>query len=94
VAECGALQKFLIDAGLSIVDKPQLPELVATLEFSDKPNSSRTLVTSRATIKLRQGNSEMVEQPQGVGRDAESAHVKAISKLHATRVINTFASGK
>ena len=94
VAECGALQKFLIDAGLSIVDKPQLPELVATLEFSDKPNSSRTLVTSRATIKLRQGNSEMVEQPQGVGRDAESAHVKAISKLPATRVINTFASGK
>lgn len=94
VAECGALQKFLIDAGLSIVDKPQLPELVATLEFSDKPNSSRTLVTSRATIKLRQGNSEMVEQPQGVGREAESAHVKAISKLPATRVINTFASGK
>ena len=94
VAECGALQKFLIDVGLSIVDKPQLPELVATLEFSDKPNSSRTLVTSRATIKLRQGNSEMVEQPQGVGRDAESAHVKAISKLPATRVINTFASGK
>ena len=88
------MQKFLIDAGLSIVDKPQLPELVATLEFSDKPNSSRTLVTSRATIKLRQGNSEMVEQPQGVGRDAESAHVKAISKLPATRVINTFASGK
>ena len=88
--ECGALKKFLSDAGISVVDKKGLPELAATLEFSDKANSSRTLTTSRATITLRHGNVEMVEQPQGVGRDDEQAHVKAIGKLPATRIAETF----
>ena len=85
-AECGALQKFLTDAGISIADRAGLPELVATLEFSDKVNSSRSLYTSRATIKLRSGDIEVVEQPQGVGRDEESAHVKAISKMSISRI--------
>ena len=87
-AECGALQKFLTDAGLSIVDRAGLPEISASLEFSDKMNSSRSLCTSRATIKLRYGENELVEQPQGVGRDAEAAHVKAVSKLSASQIVD------
>ena len=94
VAECGALQKFLMDAGLSIADKAGLPELSVTLEFSDKDNSSKTLTTSRATVKFSCADKELVDQPQGVGRDAETAHVKAISKLSASRILETFASGK
>ena len=94
VAECGALQKFLMDAGLSIADKAGLPELSVTLEFSDKDNSSKTLTTSRATVKFSCADKELVDQPQGVGRDAEAAHVKAISKLSASRILETFASNK
>jgi hypothetical protein len=90
VAECGALQKFLADAGLTIADRADLPELSATLEFNDKPNSSKTLFTSRATIKLKHGDVELVDQPQGVGRDAESSHVKAISKLSASSIVEKF----
>ena len=92
VAECGALQKFLSDAGLTIADKAELPELTATLEFSDKPNSSKTLYNSRATIKLKHGDKEYVEQPGGVGRDAEAAHVKAISKLTASSIVEMFTA--
>lgn len=92
VAECGALQKFLMDAGLSIADKAGLPELSVTLEFSDKDNSSKTLTTSRATVKFSYADKELVDQPQGVGRDAEAAHVKAISKLSASRILETFAT--
>ena len=94
VAECGALQKFLMDAGLSIADKAGLPELSVTLEFSDKDNSSKTLTTSRATVKFSCADKELVDQPQGVGRDAEAAHVKAISKLSASRILEMFATGK
>jgi hypothetical protein len=94
VAECGALQKFLMDAGLSIADKAGLPELSVTLEFSDKDNSSKTLTTSRATVKFSCADKELVDQPQGVGRDAEAAHVKAISKLSASRILSTFAPEK
>lgn len=93
-AECGALQKFLMDAGLTIADQAGLPELSATLESSDKVNSAKTLTTSRMTVKLSCASKELVEQPQGVGRDAETAHVKAISKLSASRVLETFAAGK
>ena len=93
-AECGALQKFLTDAGLSIADKAGIPELSVTLEFSDKDNSSKTLTTSRATVKFSCADKELVDQPQGVGRDAEAAHVKAISKLSASRILETFAAGK
>ena len=92
VAECGALQKFLSDAGLTIADRSELPELSATLEFSDKPNSAKTLYTSRATIKLKHGDVELVEQPQGVGRDAEAAHVKAITKLSASGIVEKFGT--
>jgi hypothetical protein len=88
--DCGALQKFLGEAGIAIVDKNGLPELSAKLDFSDKANSSKTLTTSRATITLRHGDVEMVEQPQGVGRDNDQAHAKAIAKLPATRVAETF----
>ena len=94
VAECGALQKFLMDAGLSITDKAGLPELSVTLEFSDKDNSSKTLTTSRATVKFSCADKELVDQPQGVGRDAETAHVKAISKLSASKILEIFATGK
>ena len=94
VAECGALQKFLMDAGLSIADKAGLPELSVTLEFSDKDNSSKTLTTSRATVKFSCADKELVDQPQGVGRDAEAAHVKAIFKLSASKILETFATGK
>ena len=93
-AECGALQKFLTDAGLSIADKAGIPELSVTLEFSDKDNSSKTLTTSRATVKFSCADKELVDQPQGVGRDAEAAHVKAISKLSASRIQEMFATGK
>ncbi|MBR2470521.1 MAG: hypothetical protein IKB43_10330 [Fibrobacter sp.] len=92
--ECGALQKFLTDAGLTIADQAGLPELSVTLEFSDKDNSAKTLTTSRATVKFSCASKELVEQPQGVGRDAETAHVKAISKLSAFKILGTFASEK
>ena len=94
VAECGALQKILTDAGLTIADQAGIPELSVTLEFSDKDNSSKTLTTSRATVKFSCADKELVDQPQGVGRDAEAAHVKAISKLSASRILETFATGK
>ena len=93
-AECGALQKFLTDAGLTIADQAGLPELSVTLEFSDKDNSAKTLTTSRATVKFSCANNELVELPQGVGRDAETAHVKAISKLSASKILEIFATGK
>ena len=93
-AECGTLQKFLTDAGLTIADQAGLPELSVTLEFSDKDNSAKTLTTSRATVKFSCASKELVEQPQGVGRDAETAHVKAISKLSASKVLEAFATGK
>lgn len=91
VVECGALQKFLTDAGLSVSNNVGLPEIEANLSFSDKPNSSRTLFTSRATISLKHGTTELLEQPQGVGKDEESAHVKAITKLPANKVLEAFA---
>ena len=90
-AECGSVQKFLNDAGIAIVDQQGLDELVVKLEFSDKPNSQKTLWTSRATITLKLGDTEIVEQPQGVGRDSEQAHVKAIAKLSASRIAESFA---
>lgn len=88
--DCGALQKFLGEAGFSIADKKGLPELSAKLEFSDKANSANTLTTSRATVTLRHGDTELVEQSQGVGRDSDQAHAKAIAKLPATRIAETF----
>lgn len=91
VAECGALQSFLSDAGLSVSITEGLPEINATMSFSDKPNSSRTLFTSRATISLKHGTNELLEQPQGVGKDEESAHLKAITKLSANKVLDAFA---
>ena len=86
VAECGALQKFLTDAGISIANVSNLPEISAAFDFSDKPNSSRTLYTSRATIRLKLNSKELVLQPQGVGRDAEAAHVKAISNIPVSQI--------
>ncbi len=91
IVECGALQKFLTDAGLNISNNEGLPELNANLNFSDKPNTAKTLFTSRATIVLKYGNTELVEQPQGVGKDEESAHIKAVAKLTANKLLETFA---
>jgi len=92
IAECGAVQKFLSEAGLNVSSEYGLPELDAVLTFSDKPNSAKTLYTSRGTIAIRYGSTEMVEQVQGVGKDPESAHIKAVSKLPATKILNTFAT--
>lgn len=92
IAECSAVQKFLGDAGLDVSSEYGLPELDAVLTFTDKPNSAKTLYTSRATIAIRYGSTELIEQVQGVGKDAESAHIKAISKLPATKILNTFAT--
>lgn len=91
VVECGALQGFLADAGLGISNTEGLPEINVTMNFSDKPNTARTLITSRATIVLKYGNTEVVEQPQGVGKDEESAHIKAITKLSANKILDAFA---
>lgn len=91
-AECGALRKFMLESGFSFVDAASAPELVATLDFSDKANSGKTLYTSKGTISLKSGDVEMVEQPQGVGRDSESAHVKAITKLPATKILQAFVN--
>lgn len=93
VAECGALQVFLMDAGIAISDDSSLPMLSATLSFTDKPNSGRTLYTSRGTIAMKAGSTELVEQPQGVGSDAEAAHVKAVSKLSVNKVLDAFGKG-
>ncbi|SHK30890.1 hypothetical protein [Fibrobacter sp. UWEL] len=92
IAECGAVQKFLDDAGLNVSSEYGLPELDAVLTFSDKPNSAKTLYTSRGTIAIRYGSTEMVEQVQGVGKDPESAHIQAVKKLPATKILNTFAT--
>lgn len=92
VAECGAMQRFLGDAGLNVSSEYGLPGLDAVLSFSDKANSAKTLYTSRGTITLRYGSTELVEQTQGVGKDPESAHIKAVTKLPATKILNTFAT--
>lgn len=88
--ECGALQKFLTDGGIAILDKDGLPELKATMAFSDKANGSKTLYTAKATITLMQGDKQMVEQTQGVGRDAELAHAKAVTKLPSAKIVEAF----
>lgn len=93
-AECGALRKFLLESGFSFVDDPKTPELAVTLDFSDKANSGKTLYTSKATISIKSGDVEMVEQPQGVGRDSESAHVKAITKLPSSKILQNFAKSR
>lgn len=90
--ECGAMQKFLSESGFTIVNQPGVPELNVTLSFSDKPNSNKTLYTSKATIAFKSGTVELIEQPQGVGRDDESAHVKAITKLPATKILQTYVN--
>ncbi|MCQ2242548.1 hypothetical protein [Treponema sp.] len=89
-AECGALQKFLNDAGIKTVDKSSLPTLKATLTFSDKENGK--LFTSKGTVVLNSDESQLTLQPQGVGRDEESAHTKAISKMNASKVADAFAN--
>jgi len=91
-AECGALRKFMLESGFTFVDDSKKPELMATLDFSDKANSGKTLYTSKATISLKSGDVELLDQPQGVGRDGESAHVKAITKLPATKILQTFVN--
>jgi len=90
--ECGALRKFMLESGFTFVDDSNKPELMAALEFSDKANSGKTLFTSKATVSLKSGSVELLEQPQGVGRDGESAHVKAITKLPATKILQTFVN--
>lgn len=91
-AECGALRKFMLESGFSFVDDRNKPELVAALSFSDKANSAKTLVTSKATVSLKSGDVELVELPQGVGRDNEAAHIKAVTKLPASKILQTFVN--
>jgi len=87
---CGALQKYLGDAGIATLDKKGLPELKATLEFTTKANSNKSLYTTRATITLASGNKQMTESTQGVGRDEGLAQIKAIQKLPATKINQVF----
>lgn len=91
-AECGAFRKFLLESGFTFVDDPKKPELAVSMDFSDKANGNKTLYTSKATISMKSGDVELVEQPQGVGRDGEGAHVKAITKLPASKILETFVN--
>lgn len=86
--ECGALQKFISDAGIPLQDKDDLPELKATITFNDKSNNN--LFTSKATVVLSYDDAKLTEQPQGIGRDADAAHTKAIGKLNANKIVNAF----
>lgn len=94
IAECGAMQKFLSDAGFSIRDDKSLPALNVSLNFSDKANSGKSLYTSKATVKFKTSANELVEMTQGVGRDEESGHTKAISKLPAAKIVGEFSGKK
>lgn len=86
--ECGALEKFISDAGIPLQDKKDLPELKATISFNDKANGN--LVTSKATVVLSYDDAKLTEQPQGIGRDADAAHTKAIGKMNANKIVNAF----
>ncbi len=89
-ADCGALHKALSDAGLSIQDKAELPELKVNMTFSDKASGNGSLYTSKATLVFSYDDVKLTEQPQGIGRDASAAHGKAIAKMPATKVVNAF----
>lgn len=86
--ECGALEKFISDAGIPLQDKKDLPELKATISFNDKANGN--LVTSKATVVLSYDDAKLTDQPQGIGRDADAAHTKAIGKMNANKIVNAF----
>lgn len=90
--ECFAVQKILNEAGYNVVQEKGENELSVHLLFSDKPNSQKTLYNTRATISFKVGDKELVEQVQGVGRDAESAHLKAISKVRASALEKIFGN--
>ncbi len=87
---CGALQKYLGDAGISIIESAELPELKVSLDFTTKANSNKSLYTTRATITLACGDRQMTESTQGVGRDEGLAQIKAIQKLPATKLNQVF----
>lgn len=87
---CGALQKYLNDSGIPTLDKAGLPKLEAKLTSSDKLNGNKSLCTSRVTATLQSGKVQMTENAQGVGRDANSAQAKAVQKLPATKIFETF----
>lgn len=87
---CGALRSLLVDAGITILDKKDLPQMKATLAFTDKVNSSKTLYTSRATVSIEAGKKTINEGSQGVGRDADAAQSTAIKKLNATKLVQAF----
>lgn len=90
--ECFAVQKILNEAGYNVVQEKGENELSVHLLFSDKPNSQKTLYNTRATVSFKVGDKELVEQVQGVGRDAESAHLKAISKVRASTLEKIFGN--
>lgn len=92
-SECGTVQKFLSDAGLEIRSDEKLPVLNVNLSFIDKVNSGKTLYTSKVTALLKTQKNELVEMAQGVGRDEDSGHTKAIGKLSAAKIAEAF-SGK
>lgn len=90
VEACGALRSLLNDAGFTILDNDDLQELKATLTFEDKPNSAKTLFTSKATTVLRLRETNLTEGTQGVGRNVDAAQVKAIQKLPVPRINELF----
>lgn len=83
IAECGALKKTLSDGGIALSDGGVAVQ--AYLEFADK-KSSAGLFTTKLTLSLKKDSEEIVELSQGVGKDIEAAHVKAIQKLPFARI--------
>ena len=56
----------------------------------DKMNANKSLCTSRLTAVMQAGKAQLTIDAQGVGRDADAAQVKAVTKLNATKIYNTF----
>lgn len=87
---CAAMQKYLADAGITTLDKPNLPKLTVKMSTSDKMNSGKTLCTSRLTASMESGKTQLTLDAQGVGRDMSAAQVKAVTKLNATKIYDAF----
>ena len=87
---CAAMQKYLNDAGIPTLDKDGLQQISVKLSTVDKMNSNKSLCTSRVTAVMQAGKAQLTIDAQGVGRDRDAAQVKAVTKLNATKIYETF----
>lgn len=87
---CAAMRKYLNDAGIPTLDKDKLPLLSVKMSTVDKMNGNKSLCTSRLTAVMQAGKAQLTIDAQGVGRDRDAAQVKAVTKLNATKIYNTF----